>query len=62
MLGISPDPSPVRMGENIAPNTSPVERGMEKMPSLKIIINNNQSGDDKRRIEMTGDKTNYTEN
>jgi hypothetical protein len=62
MLGISPNPSPVRMGENIAPNASPVERGMEKMPSLKIIINNNQSGDDKRRIEMTGDKQSYNEN
>ena len=62
MLGVSPNPSPVRMGENIAPDTSPVEREMEKMPSLKIIINNNQSGDDKRRIEMTGDKQSYNEN
>jgi hypothetical protein len=62
MLGVSPNPSPVRMGENIAPDTSPVEREIEKMPSLKIIINNNQSGDDKRRIEMTGDKQSYNEN
>jgi hypothetical protein len=62
MLNLNPS-APIERGEgNAIDGISSKEMGALKMPSLKIIINNNQSGDDKRRIEMTGDKTNYTEN
>lgn len=62
MLNLNPS-SPIERGEgNAIDGISSKEMGALKMPSLKIIINNNQSGDDKRRIEMTGDKQSYNEN
>jgi hypothetical protein len=52
------------MGEDIAPDTSPVEREMEKVPVFNIYLNNHnqlQNGDDKRTISMTGEKAVYNE-
>ena len=64
ILSLTPDPSPVGMGEDIAPDTSPVEREMEKVPVFNIYLNNHnqlQNGDDKRTISMTGEKAVYNE-